>query len=84
MLERPPKGNPPPPSTRRAELRRERDRRHRERIKAGRIVVLVELSGVELDWLVRIHWLTETEANQGNSRLIGAAIAAGLAASAKG
>jgi hypothetical protein len=65
-------------------LRRERHRRHRERIKAGRIIVPVELGAVELDWLISVHWLTPAEADAGDARIIGAAIAAGLAASARG
>jgi hypothetical protein len=83
MLERPPR-KPPAPATRRAALRRARDRRHRERIKAGRIVVAVELGAEELDWLCRIHWLTAAEADAGDGRVIGEAIARGLAASARG
>jgi hypothetical protein len=47
-------------------------------------VVHVELGDQELDWLVRCCWLTEAEANAGDSRIIGERIAAGLAASAKG
>ena len=71
-------------TARRLALRRERDRRHRERVKQGRMVALVELDGTALDWLVRIHWLTEPEANQGDARIIGEAIARGLKVSAGG
>jgi hypothetical protein len=38
---------------RRAEQRRLRDQRHRERVKAGRMVVDVELDAEALDWLIR-------------------------------
>ena len=61
-----------------------RQGRARERIKAGRIVVAVELGAAGLDWLVRIHWVTALEADQGDGRVIGEAIARGLAASARG
>jgi hypothetical protein len=94
VLERPPRT---PPSTRpatdplprsraarRRELARARDRRHRERVKAGKIVVAVELGAQELDYLVSVHWITPQEADRGDSRVIGAAIARGLEASAKG
>jgi hypothetical protein len=47
-------------------------------------VVGVELGEAELDWLVKIRWLTAAEADAGDARVIGQAIAAGLAASAKG
>jgi hypothetical protein len=53
-------------------------------LRQGLAVIPVEVSADVLDWLVRIHWLTEAEASTGDARLIGQAIAAGLAASAKG
>jgi hypothetical protein len=72
------------PSHARQEARRARDRRHKERVKAGRICVVVELGHAELDWLVRIGWVTRDEADQGDSHIVGEAIARGLAVSAKG
>jgi hypothetical protein len=85
MLERPPRGKPPPPSEagRRLEQHRTRARRHRERLKAGRMVVPVEVDGQLMDWMVRVRWLSEAEASEGDARKIGEAIARGLAASAK-
>jgi hypothetical protein len=56
----------------------------RARLKEGRMVVPVELGAAELTWLVSVRWLTPAEADQGDARGIGQAIAAGLAASAKG
>jgi hypothetical protein len=90
MLQRLP-GKPESPSTRRKRRQRLRQsaarlaskRKHRQRVKAGRMVVPVEVDGQVLSWLIRIHRLTEAEADQGDARLIGQAIAAGLAASAK-
>jgi hypothetical protein len=85
MLERPPsRTSTLARATRRRELKRERHRRHRQRVKTGRMVALVELGGAELDWLVSVRWITAEEADKGDARVIGAAIAAGLAASAKG
>lgn len=97
MLERPTRRGKPPLSTRRAtdllpgsraarrrELRAARDKRHRDRVKAGKIVVGVELGGEELSWLISVRWITPGEADQGDGRAIGAAIAAGLARSARG
>ena len=81
MLERPP---PKPPPRSRQDLRRQRDRAYRQRVKEGRKIVPVEVSPEVEDWLIRIRWLTETEADAGNARTIGERIAAGLAASAKG
>jgi hypothetical protein len=48
------------------------------------MVALVELGADELNWLISVHWITPQEADAGDARVIGAAIAAGLAASAKG
>jgi hypothetical protein len=79
MLER-----PQPSSTRRAQLRRLRDARHRERVKQGKVMAPVEVDGQVVSWLIRIRWLTEAEADQGDARIIGQAISSGLAASAKG
>jgi hypothetical protein len=85
MLERPPRKPPaPPPSIRRAELRRERHRRHRARLKRGEVVVPVTIGPTELDWLIRIRWVSEGEADAGDGRVIGEAITRGLAASARG
>jgi hypothetical protein len=78
MLERPASR-----AARRQALRRARHRRHRERVKQGKMVALVELGGPELDWLISVHWITPAEADQGDARVIGQAIAAGLVASAK-
>jgi hypothetical protein len=61
-----------------------RNRAHRQRVKAGRIVVPVEIGLGELEWLVSVRWITPAEADAGDARTIGAAIAAGLAASVKG
>jgi hypothetical protein len=61
------------------ELRRQRNRRLRARRKARRITVLVELGERELDWLIGIGWLQEGD---GDRRLIGAKITAGIAVSA--
>jgi len=48
-------------------------------------VVPVELGAQEHDWLVRIDPLvTAAEVDQGDARIIGQAVAAGLAASFKG
>ena len=85
MLDRPTRReSPAPPSSRRADLRRERSRRHRQRIKQGKMVVAVELDGQVMDYLVSVHWLTAAEADAGDARVIGQAIARGLEASAKG
>ena len=84
MLDRPPSGSKPLPSTRREALRRLRDARHRRRLKQGLAVVPVEVSADVVNWLLRIHWLSEDKADSGDARLIGARLAAGLAASAKG
>lgn len=84
MLDRPPRKPPPSRAGRRLEQHRERARRHRERLKAGRMVVPVEVGGAELTWLISCRWLTAAEADQGDARIIGQAIARGLEASAKG
>jgi hypothetical protein len=78
VLERPSR------ATRRRELKRERDRRHRERIRAHRFTVTIELGERELDWLISIHWITAQEADSGNRKAIGIGVTAGIAASAKG
>jgi len=78
MLER------PTSRVRRRQVARERHARYRARVKAGKMIALVELDGTALDWLVRIHWLTPEEGDRGDARVIGAAIARGLAASARG
>ena len=48
------------------------------------MVVAVELDGQVMDYLVSVHWLTAAEADAGDARVIGQAIARGLEASAKG
>ena len=59
-------------------------RRHRARLKLGKIMVNVEIDAAVLDWLVRdAHWLSEGDADVGDRALIGQAISCGLAASAK-
>jgi SAM domain (Sterile alpha motif)/Adenylate and Guanylate cyclase catalytic domain len=51
--------NPHKPS--RAELRRDRDKRHRARRKSGVRCYSVEIGPEVLDMAVRLHWLTECE-----------------------
>jgi hypothetical protein len=77
MLERP---------TSKAARHREEMRRHRARARAGKMVVPVELGRAELDWLASpgVRWITPGEADQGDARVIGAAIARGLRISAGG
>jgi hypothetical protein len=60
---------------------RDRHHRFRQRRRAGRAVYQVELGGEELDFLVRLHWLTEAEA--GDRGAVGRAIGAMIAASAR-
>ena len=67
-------------SRRRAEFRRLRDQRLRDRRKAGRIVVPVEIDGEVLTLLIRTRWLLERDST--DARAIGEAIGAALAASA--
>jgi hypothetical protein len=47
-------------------------------------VVPVELDGRALNWLLSVNWVTPVEADQGDARAIGAAVTAGIAASARG
>jgi hypothetical protein len=63
-----------------------RNRRHRARARAGKIVVPVELGREELDWLASpgVRWITPQEADAGEARVIGEAIARGLRVSAGG
>lgn len=87
MLKRPTRRkSPAPPSRagRRLEQHRERARRHRQRVKAHRFAVTVELGERELTWLVGCRWISAQEADTGDRKAIGAGIAAGIAASAKG
>jgi len=58
-----------------------RRRRYRQRQAAGRAVYLVELSTIEIDWLIRLRWLSETEVS--DREAVGRAIAAMVAASAR-
>jgi hypothetical protein len=75
----------PPPATRtKAQARRERDRRYRQRVRSGLIVVPVELDGRALNWLLSVNCVMPVEADQGDARAIGAAVTAGIAASARG
>ena len=57
---------------------------YHETAVTGAMDALVELGAVELDWLIKIRWVTAAEADQGDSRAIGEAISRGLAASARG
>lgn len=70
-----------PDHNRRAEQRRLRDRRHRERLKAHKRVALVEFDGAILDLLLRTGWAREAEL--GDARAVGEAIARLLIASAE-
>jgi hypothetical protein len=79
-----PKSRPMSARARRRELKRERDRAYRRRIKRGEVVVPVTIGPDELTWLIRVRWLMPDEADAGDPRIIGERIAAGLAASAKG
>jgi hypothetical protein len=63
------------------ELRRDRDRRYRQRRDACRIVVPVEIGAEALDLLIATRWLSE--ADSADARRIGEAIASMLAASAR-
>jgi hypothetical protein len=85
MLDRPPgQPKPEPREAQRQRLRRQRDARHRQRVRSGRIVVPVELDGRALNWLLSVNCVTPIEADQGDARAIGAAVTAGIAASARG
>jgi hypothetical protein len=77
MLDRP-RSRPPPPNDR---TRRERQFRYRRRQHDGRLVVRVEVGGEILELLVRLQWLTESDA--GDRRLVGLAIGRLLADSAR-
>ena len=79
MLERPSPGR----STRAESLRRLRDARYRQRLKAGPVVVPVTIGPSSSTGWFGFDWLTAAEADQGDARVIGQAIAAGLASSAK-
>jgi hypothetical protein len=83
MLERPPgqlrKPDPRRELAHRRELSRQRNRRLRARRKARQITVTIELGENEINWLVRIGWLGEDD---GDRRLIGKKISAGIAVSA--
>ena len=54
MLER-------PQSPSRAELRRLGDQRYRQRLREGRAVYLVEITGPVFDLLIKTHWISEEE-----------------------
>jgi hypothetical protein len=59
---------------RRAELRRERDKRYRRRVSEGKGVAMVEYSAGMLNLLIRTEWLRECDA--GDARKVGEALAA--------
>jgi hypothetical protein len=44
-----------PHSRSRAELRRARDARYRQRLREGRMSINVEIDALGVDWLVRVH-----------------------------
>jgi hypothetical protein len=52
-----------PHSPSRAELRRLRDRRHRERLRTGKACILLEIDGDVLGLLVRLGYLLERDAS---------------------
>jgi hypothetical protein len=60
----------------RTDLPPDRHRLFRARRRDGRACYVVELGGEELSWLVRLRWLTETEASDRSAvgRAIGAMI----------
>jgi hypothetical protein len=59
-----------PPS--RPDRRREQQRRHRQRLAAGRRCAIVEYDAGIVDLLVRLHWLAEPKS--GDAREVGCAI----------
>lgn len=75
---------PDPRTIRRREKHRVVLRVYRQRVKACRIVVYVEVDGDVLNWLVDApHWLTAEQADAGDREIIGSAISAGLRHSAR-
>ena len=70
-----------PHSPSRAELKAARDRRHRKRQRACRIMVPVELGGDELEMLLRLGYLLEEHA--ADRAAIGRAAAHALAVAAR-
>jgi hypothetical protein len=66
---------------RRQELKRLRDQRHRERLRACKAVALVEYDGAVLDLLLRTGWAREEELSDAHA--VGRAISAMLADSAR-
>ena len=63
------------------ERRREQQRRHRQRLAAGRRVYPVELDGPIIDLLVRLHWLDDGKT--GDDRAVACAVYALLSDTAK-
>jgi hypothetical protein len=86
MHDRPPARDRAAPATAAAERQRARkarkQRAYRQRDHAGKCCVTVEIDADVLDMLCRLHWLDARKAD--DRRRIGAAIAAMLAAAARG
>jgi hypothetical protein len=59
----------------------DRHARFRARRRAGKAIYAVELGAEELDWLVRLHWLQESEACDRTA--VGAALTRMLADAAR-
>jgi hypothetical protein len=70
-----------PHSRQQIEARRARDRRYRQRLRANRIVVQVEIDCAITDMLIKLGWIAEVQLV--DKRAIGAAIGSLLAASSK-
>jgi hypothetical protein len=60
MLDRPAPRDAKPPSS---ALRRARNRRHRERVRAGKLTVTVEIDELGIAWLIANNYLTERDAS---------------------
>jgi hypothetical protein len=83
MLQGPPPRPPKPPSraARRREQHRLRTARYRKNQADGKAVAPVPYDGVIVDYLIRLHWLSEADAY--DRREVGTAIERLLADSAK-
>ena len=64
-----------------AELRRLRDQRHRQRVKAHKRIAMVEYDGSILDLLLRTGWASEEQL--GDARAVGEALGRMLADAAR-